>query len=94
MPNVTKEGYKITYVRLVSPKIEDFSVYDVTSHCNNLLEIRLMNDVMVGDIYVIDMKNYTFAHTSKVTPVHVKKIFAVVEVRMSSQFYVNVFIIL
>lgn len=80
MPNTTKEGYRVIYCRLMSSKAEEFFPYDITAHCHNLLEIRLQNDVMMGDIYIIDMANLTLGQISKLTPIIVKKSFTVLEV--------------
>lgn len=80
MPKLTDEGYRVTFIRLMSPNADDFDPYNITAHFLNLLEIRLLNDVMIGDIYVVDMSFFTFSHISKVTPVVLKKLFAPQEV--------------
>lgn len=82
MPKLTEEGYRVNFVHLTSTKIEDFVPYDIVGHCYNLFEIKLLNDVTIGDIYIIDMSNYTFSHISRITPVHLKKIFLTTEVRL------------
>lgn len=92
MPNTTEEGYRVIYCRLMSSKAEEFFPYDITAHCNNLLEIRLQNDVMIGDIYIIDMLNLSFGQISKLTPIAVKKSFTILEVKICSTIFCLIFL--
>lgn len=81
MPRLTEEGYRVTFVRLMSNNVEDYFPYDAAAHGFNMVEMRFLKDIMIGDIYVLDMSKYTFAHLRKLTPVHLKKLFSVIEVR-------------
>lgn len=60
----------------------DFNIYHLIGYIKNFIEIRMMTDVMTGEIFVVDLKNIRFAHLTKLTPIHIKKVFMAAEVRI------------
>lgn len=67
-------------MKINNTNVKDFNPYDAFSWSKNIVEIRLIADVMVGEILLVDMENFTLAHLTKMTPIHVKKIFMALEV--------------
>lgn len=82
MPKLTDEGYRVNFIKLLHSNVDDYDPYDISAHSTNLFEARLLKDVLVGDIYIIDMSKITLGHASKITPVHIKKLFVTPEVRL------------
>lgn len=84
MPEPIEEGFRVIYYRILSPKPEDFIPEDLAGYSFSFYEVRVHHDIIFGDIFVIDMNNYTFNHVSKLTPLHLKKLFTINEVRINA----------
>lgn len=73
----------MSFSKLTDDNADDFNIYHCVGYLQNFLEIRMISDVMVGEIFIVDLGNLTFAHVTKLTPVHVKKVFISAEVSVS-----------
>ncbi|CAH1107955.1 unnamed protein product [Psylliodes chrysocephalus] len=79
LPKVTKEGYRVSIVKFVDDNPKNFQVYDFYAHTYNVTEIRLHEDVTVGDILVYDFSGLKVGHFFKLTPVILKKTSIILE---------------
>lgn len=78
----------MSFSQLTSSNADEFNVYHCVGSLQNYLEIRMITDVMMGEIFIIDFGNLTFAHLTKLTPVHIKKVFMAAEVSfLKSDFF-------
>lgn len=66
--------------KLTTDDAKDFNPYHLVGYLINIIEVRMINDVMMGEIFVIDLDNLHFAHLSKLTPTVLKKMFMPAEV--------------
>ncbi|CAH2000177.1 unnamed protein product [Acanthoscelides obtectus] len=73
LPKVTEEGYRITVLRNNDLAPEEFDPYNIIGHINNVLEIRMHEDVTMGDIHIYDFSNAKMGHVVKLTPIFLKK---------------------
>lgn len=51
------------------------------AHILNVAEVRLDHDFLIGEICIWDMRNVSLSHLKKITPVALKKVVMIVEVR-------------
>lgn len=86
MPKLTEQGYRISVLKIHPCDTELFSLYDITTVVQHLIEIRMMCDVMIGEIMIVDAAELTFGLVSKITPVQIKKTFISAEVSSSVNF--------
>lgn len=79
MPKLTKEGYRITVFKnfLDSEKFDPYCFY---AHGFNIAEIRIEEDVCLGEIIIMDYDGFDMGHFMKITPVYVKRTYTVLEV--------------
>lgn len=80
LPKLTSEGYRVTITNLSTNNVDEYEPYDLAACLGHYVEIRLMKDIMVGEIYIADLQYYTLSHIAKVTPMVLKKIFTAGEV--------------
>nr|CAI5848704.1 unnamed protein product [Callosobruchus analis] len=74
LPKVTAEGYRITVLRNNGLSPEEFDPYNVIAHfITNVMEVRINEDVAIGDIYIHDFSNAKMGHIVKLTPIVLKK---------------------
>nr|CAH7724662.1 unnamed protein product [Callosobruchus chinensis] len=73
LPKVTEEGYRITVMKNDGLPPEEFDPYNVIAHMANVMEIRINEDVTIGDIYIYDFSNAKMGHIVKLTPIVLKK---------------------
>ncbi|XP_050501929.1 alpha-tocopherol transfer protein-like [Diabrotica virgifera virgifera] len=78
LPKVTERGYRVVIIKCKESP-ENFHVCDFFAHTYNVSEIRLNEDVAVGDILVYDFENLKVGHFLKITPVIIKKSTIVLE---------------
>lgn len=55
MPKLTNEGFRVTVLKLMHNRSEQFDVYNNVALIHCFVEIRMMTDIMMGEIIVIDM---------------------------------------
>lgn len=67
-------------MKVMNSNIDEFEPYDIMNVVDNVIEIRMINDIMMGEIVIIDVGHFTLAHTAKLTPMHLRKIFTAIEV--------------
>lgn len=70
----------MTLFKFLDKKAEDFHSYDAVALVQNFFEIRMIADVMRGEIFIVDLSNFSMAHMSKITPIQLKKAFLSIEV--------------
>lgn len=71
----------------ITTNVDEYEPFDLAAHLGHYIEIRLIKDIMVGEIYIADLKPYTLSHISKLTPIVLKKIFTAGEVSKMSISY-------
>ncbi|CAG9858088.1 unnamed protein product [Phyllotreta striolata] len=80
LPKLTQDLYRITVLKY--KKFDDVS-YDMTkfmAHClNNLFEIRIHEDLTMGEIFIISHEHADLNVLSKLTPVLLKNIAQILE---------------
>ncbi|XP_071570703.1 alpha-tocopherol transfer protein-like [Temnothorax nylanderi] len=68
LPSLTEEGYRVTIFRLRDPDMEKFSVQAIVRRVLMLLDIRLLEEVCLSNIFVVDFENFSMAHIAKFIP--------------------------
>nr|CAI5836982.1 unnamed protein product [Callosobruchus analis] len=79
LPKMTNEMYRVNILKIIGEP-ESFDAYDCFGHQMNINEIRLHEEINLGDILIIDFANVKVGHVVKFTPVHMKKASVIIEV--------------
>lgn len=90
MPQYTNEGYRVTYLNLTDPNIENYEFFDTVKHCINIFEVILKNDVIIGNIMILDTFNVSIGHAQKITPMMLKKISVLMRVSRLYNFFSSI----
>ncbi|XP_050501111.1 retinol-binding protein pinta-like [Diabrotica virgifera virgifera] len=78
LPKLTKDMFRVNISKLSgNPKY--FDVYNFFAHQININEIRLHEELILGDVLLVDLKDVSLGHMVKVTPQHIKKAVLVLE---------------
>ncbi|KAJ3652206.1 hypothetical protein Zmor_018191 [Zophobas morio] len=68
-PKLTKEMHRIFYIKVKNESLmSDYEPIDFLRKSFSIAEIRLREDVLVGDIFIADMKGFAITTIMKVTP--------------------------
>nr|CAH7768954.1 unnamed protein product [Callosobruchus chinensis] len=67
LPKMTNELYRVNIVKIIGEP-ESFDTYDCFGHQMNINEIRLHEEINLGDILIIDLANVKAGHVVKFTP--------------------------
>nr|CAI5836981.1 unnamed protein product [Callosobruchus analis] len=78
LPKMTNEMYRVNILKIIGEP-ESFDAYDCFGHQMNINEIRLHEEINLGDILIIDFANVKVGHVVKFTPVHMKKASVIIE---------------
>nr|CAH7768952.1 unnamed protein product [Callosobruchus chinensis] len=78
LPKMTNELYRVNIVKIIGEP-ESFDTYDCFGHQMNINEIRLHEEINLGDILIIDLANVKAGHVVKFTPVHMRKASIIIE---------------
>nr|CAI5860963.1 unnamed protein product [Callosobruchus analis] len=75
VPELTDEGHCVAFLRIASENsnILDLDPYMIFSHIYNIAEVRLHEDVALGDIYVYDMAYFPVRQIARLNPVLMRK---------------------
>ena len=74
LPQMTPEMCRVFVLKCRNKDmLHKLSPYDVVKMANNLQELRLKEDVMVGDIGIVDMEGINMRTILKVTPLFMVK---------------------
>ncbi|XP_077282417.1 alpha-tocopherol transfer protein-like [Temnothorax americanus] len=74
LEGTTKEGYKIIYGRLLDSDPSHFVYNDVMKLQNMVIDLWLYTEgTCEGNIILIDMKNVSFGHVGRLSPMGLKK---------------------
>lgn len=68
LPQLTDQLYRVTINKLHDHNPERFDPYLFFAQNLNVLEIRVHEDYMIGDIVVYDFKGVSLNHIAKITP--------------------------
>ncbi|KAJ8932600.1 hypothetical protein NQ314_014566 [Rhamnusium bicolor] len=79
LPKLTKDLYRVIVLKTFGEP-EAFDVDNFLAHQMNIAEIRLQEDVALGDVYLIDYENLKMGHVVKTTPMHMRRAATVLEV--------------
>ena len=79
LPKLTKELYRVGVCKIIDPHIaEDVDPVDGIRLLVNIQEIRMIEDITHGDVFIFDGKNVPLRWVLKVTPMFVYKAMVVV----------------
>lgn len=68
LPSLTKEGHRVTVIRLRNTDINQFSIQKFTKRILMVLEVRLKEEACLSNVTVIDLEGFTAAHFAKCSP--------------------------
>lgn len=66
--------------------VEIFDTYTFLSHQINILEVRIQEDLVLGDVVIVDLEHLKMGHLPKVYPMHLKNATTILEVGPSNRF--------
>ncbi|CAH2010049.1 unnamed protein product [Acanthoscelides obtectus] len=78
LPKMTRELYRVNIVKITGEP-ESFDAYDCFGHQLNINEIRLQEEIVLGDILIIDFADIKVGHVMKFTPIHMRKASIILE---------------
>ncbi|XP_024869429.1 uncharacterized protein LOC112453102 isoform X2 [Temnothorax curvispinosus] len=73
LPSLTEEGYRVTIFRLRNPDMEKFSVQAIVRRVLMQLDIRLLEEVCLSNIFVLDLEFYIFNGGGEELHAHLNK---------------------
>ncbi|XP_011165153.1 alpha-tocopherol transfer protein-like [Solenopsis invicta] len=68
LPSLTEEGYRVTIFQLRDNDIEKFSFQATVRRVLMALDIRLMEEICLSNIMIIDCEGFKMAHFAKFVP--------------------------
>ncbi|XP_072382318.1 retinol-binding protein pinta-like isoform X2 [Diabrotica undecimpunctata] len=81
LPKLTKDLFRVN-ISKISGNPKYFDVYHFFAHQININEIRLHEELILGDVLLVDLKDVSLGHMVKVTPQHIKKAVLVLEIQI------------
>ncbi|KAJ8947673.1 hypothetical protein NQ318_009557 [Aromia moschata] len=78
LPKLTKDLYRVFVTKIVAGP-EEFDTYDFFAHQMNAFEIRILEDLTLGDVIILDFEHVKMGHVRKITLMHLKKATAILE---------------
>ncbi|CAH1108293.1 unnamed protein product [Psylliodes chrysocephalus] len=86
LPKLTQDMYRITIFKYNDVNPDDSDVVKFVAHgLNNIYEVRLHEDLVLGDIFIIDFEFVKFGVMAKFSPILMKNIAQVFEKVQSSR---------
>ncbi|CAG9861667.1 unnamed protein product [Phyllotreta striolata] len=79
LPKRTEEGHRVSVAKMLSADTENFDFYQYLGYGFNSLEVRIQEDVIFEDIFIIDFENVKLSHIFKVSPFQLKKMVTILE---------------
>lgn len=87
LPKLTQDMYRITIFKYNDVNPDDSDVVKFVAHgLNNIYEVRLHEDLVLGDIFIIDFEFVKFGVMAKFSPILMKNIAQVFEVNTNNYF--------
>lgn len=83
LPKLTSTLHRVSFVKYIEISEDIFDPHKVVAHGCNLYEVRLHEDLVMGEIFIIDAKGFSMSHILKITPAVLKKYVLVLEVSIS-----------
>ncbi|CAH1163296.1 unnamed protein product [Phaedon cochleariae] len=78
LPQLTEDMLRVNVLKIKGdPKY--FDAYNFIGHQMNINEIRVHEEINLGDLLLVDLENIQMGHIFKFTPVHVKKAVLILE---------------
>ncbi|XP_066581713.1 alpha-tocopherol transfer protein-like [Prorops nasuta] len=68
LPSLTKEGHRVTILRLKDTSIENFCLKSITRRILMVLDMRILEEPCLSNIMILDLKGFTAAHFAKCSP--------------------------
>lgn len=68
LPSLTREGHRVTILRLRNKALEKFSLQAITRRILMVMDLRLMEEASVSNIMVLDLEGFTAGHFAKCSP--------------------------
>ncbi|KAJ8933812.1 hypothetical protein NQ314_013784 [Rhamnusium bicolor] len=78
LPQLTKEMFRVIVLKIRADP-DSFNTYDFFAHQLSITEVRLHEDVTLGDLYIVDYEHLKMGHVVKMTPMHLKKAATIME---------------
>ncbi|KAJ8926574.1 hypothetical protein NQ314_021045 [Rhamnusium bicolor] len=72
LPKPTKDLYRVIVMKIMAEP-DDFDVDNFLGHLMNIIEVKIQEDVALGDVYLIDYVNFKMGHVVKMTPMHIRR---------------------
>lgn len=79
MPKLTTELYRVSVSKIIGDPSE-FDPYLFFAHLLNHYEIRMHEDLNMGDIFIFDFQEIKLGHVLKLTPIALRKGLIILEV--------------
>ncbi|XP_034179963.2 alpha-tocopherol transfer protein-like [Osmia lignaria lignaria] len=68
LPSLTKDGHRVSVLRLRNTAIEKFSIQAISRRILMVLDARLMEERCLSNIMVIDLQGFSVVHFTKCSP--------------------------
>ncbi|XP_076165589.1 alpha-tocopherol transfer protein-like [Ptiloglossa arizonensis] len=68
LPSLTKDGHRVTVLRLRNISVEKFSVQTISKRILMVLDARLMEEYCLSNVMVIDLEGFSVVHFTKCSP--------------------------
>ncbi|CAG9861570.1 unnamed protein product [Phyllotreta striolata] len=85
LPKLTPEMYRIIFLKYAKEQGITFDLDETTAYEVNVSEIRMHEDLSMGDVYIIDCADLSLSQATKYTPTSIRKYFTIFEKVYSSR---------
>ncbi|XP_043467223.1 alpha-tocopherol transfer protein-like isoform X1 [Leptopilina heterotoma] len=68
LPSLTREGHRVTILRLNNKALEKFSLQAITRRILMVMDLRLMEEASLSNIMVLDLEGFSAGHFAKCSP--------------------------
>jgi hypothetical protein len=90
LPRLTNDIYRVFAFKMRNEHLIDkMEPHNVMGLLHNIQELRLKEDVMFGDILILDMKGINMGYLAKLTPSIVSKFLTIYEVSLKQYFFLG-----
>ncbi|KAG5900101.1 hypothetical protein JTB14_016070 [Gonioctena quinquepunctata] len=72
LPKLTRDLLRVNVMKLMGDT-DHFDSYNLFAYIMNINEIKLQEDLSLGEILIADLEHLQIAHLRKFTPIHMKK---------------------
>lgn len=87
LPKLTKDLYRVVLFYFKNASPDEYNPVFTISYAVAMHELRYLEDVSMGVIFILDFTNVTVGHMLKATPTVMKKLNALLSVPFSSSSY-------